>query len=66
MCLLFLALDRSVESNTSGTLIANINNDMIDRRKSMALIVVAIFYITFGTVIFGLVVAQSFQNDILN
>ncbi len=59
-----MALNTRVDTNIDGNLISNINMDLINKRKSNILIVISIFYITFGVFIMGLVVTQSIIKDL--
>lgn len=58
LCLLLLVLDSGESS-----VLESINSSEMYRRKSRLLLLVAVFYITLGTFIIGLVVAQSLQKD---
>ncbi|CAF0958885.1 unnamed protein product, partial [Brachionus calyciflorus] len=58
LCLMFYAL------NKDNNVVESINNESMSRRKQNLLLLIAIFYITIGTFIIGLVVTQSFLSDI--
>lgn len=65
LCLLFLSLDKDLmkphDSNSINTAISNANSG--ESKTSKWLMCLAVFYITFGTFVIGLVVTQSLLAD---
>ena len=57
LCLFLLVLN-------TGNVVESINTNAIYRRRSKLMLTLAIFYITIGTFIMGLVVTQSLQKDL--
>lgn len=65
LCLLFLALDHeSLSKAASGSINVNAQANDIGSNHPRLLLLLAVFYITFGTFVMGLVVTQSLLTDL--